>query len=89
VDLPVRPMPPGIIYHAPVWEPADVPVGFNEEEVVPGFMCTHPLENGNGICGGTTLSTEDSGDHACYVPVLRAGTVNLVDMFTCLPDNSN
>lgn len=56
-----------LVEHVPVWEPADLPIDF-EGNTQPGFICTHPLENGNGPCGGNLFRVEDEvANHFCVV----------------------
>ena len=57
-----------MITHTPKWEPAELPVDA-EGNTRPGFVCVHPLENGNGQCGGNVFDLADAvGDHLCHVP---------------------
>lgn len=57
-----------LVYHKPVWLAG--PLRINEAgDTKPGFWCIHPLENGNGLCGGNVFRVEDEvADHACMVP---------------------
>lgn len=55
------------VSHEPVWAPAQLP--YNAAgDTRPGFECVHPLENGNGPCGGSVYDLADAiGWHACIV----------------------
>jgi hypothetical protein len=56
-----------LVHHTPVWEPAQLRVDA-AGNTKPGFVCAHPLENGNGPCEGNVFRVEDGvGDHACVV----------------------
>lgn len=62
-----------LVYHTPAWEPAHLQVNATGN-TKPGFVCVHPLENGNGPCGGNVFRVEDAiGDHACVVEDLESG----------------
>lgn len=53
------------VWHEPRWVPADLPINA-EGDTAPGFICAHPLENGNGPCGGNVFRIEDAiGNHCC------------------------
>ena len=55
------------VTHTPQWAPADLPIDA-DGNTRPGWSCTHPLENGNGTCGGNVFDLADAiGDHACIV----------------------
>lgn len=55
------------VEHTPRWEPADLPINA-AGDTRPGFVCVHPLENGNGPCGGDIFDpAEEVGNHACIV----------------------
>lgn len=56
------------VEHWPTWEPADLPINA-AGDTQPGFMCVHPLENGNGLCEGTVFDTTVDAQypHACIV----------------------
>lgn len=55
------------VWHKPVW--VSGPLRINEAgDTKPGFWCAHPMENGNGLCGGNVFAVEDEvGDHCCMV----------------------
>lgn len=56
-----------LIRHTPRWQPADLPVDA-AGNTRPGFVCAHPLENGNGPCEGDVFDISEAfGDHACIV----------------------
>lgn len=55
-----------VVHHAPAWTPATLPVDA-DGNTAPGFVCTHPLENGNGECGGNVFALDQAvGDHCCF-----------------------
>lgn len=55
------------VWHDPVWKPALLPVDA-EGNTKPGYVCVHPLENGNGLCGGNVFELEQAiGRHCCMV----------------------
>lgn len=56
-----------IVEHEPKWMVSPLPVDALENTQL-GWICVHPLENGNGLCGGNVFDLEDAiGDHACVV----------------------
>jgi hypothetical protein len=60
------------VTHDPVWEPTDLPVNA-AGDTKPGFHCIHPMENGNGPCGGNVFDLSQAiGQHACVVDTERA-----------------
>lgn len=55
------------VWHEPQWIPAELPINA-AGDTRPGFVCAHPLENGNGPCGGNVFRIEDAiGKHCCMV----------------------
>ncbi len=55
------------VKHIPQWVSASLPVDA-AGNTKPGFVCVHPLENGNGTCGGTVFELGQAiGEHACIV----------------------
>lgn len=56
-----------VVEHDPVWEPTELPIDA-EGNTRPGFVCVHPLENGNGLCEGNVFRIEDEvAPHSCVV----------------------
>lgn len=54
------------VSHTPVWVAAPLKID-REGNTRPGFLCIHELENGNGLCGSSTWSDEDTMSHSCMV----------------------
>lgn len=56
-----------LVAHTPEWEPADLPVDA-QGNTKPGYICVHPLENGNGLCESNVFEpSPDMGNHYCVV----------------------
>lgn len=61
-------MPRRIVTHTPVWEPAQL--RYNAAgDTKPGYVCTHRLENGGGLCDANMFGL----DEGCGRPLLHRG----------------
>jgi hypothetical protein len=57
------------VAHKPIWLAGPLRID-KAGNTKPGFWCIHPMENGNGLCGGNVFEIDPELDtvHYCGVP---------------------